>query len=151
LLSPEDGATLEKPYANDTIQALSPDQIATLSPGTAAIYHLLAGDEPNQVDANLAALPDAIKLQLANLSPATVYQQIHAPIYLLHDRSDQFVPVSESRSFAQALANSHHAYDYAEFGIFQHVEVKANQSTFQLLGDASILIRVLSEILQPGA
>jgi dienelactone hydrolase len=151
LLPGNDGQTLARAFAPNGSESLSPAQIARLAPSSAAAYHLLAGDEPGLVDANLAALSPEVRALLSSLSPSRVINQIHAPIYLLHDRSDQFVPVSESLEFAAALARLHHPYDFAEFGIFQHVEVRANSGFSQLVGDGLSLLRLASEVMQAGS
>lgn len=130
---------------------LTAQDLAQLSPSTVAAYHLLAGDEPNQVDANLAALPSQAHALLDELSVSRVIGQIRVPIYLLHDRSDTSVPFTESRDFAAALMRIHHPYDLAEFGIFEHVEVRADLGIGQVLGDAPRLLHVLSEILLPSS
>lgn len=143
--------------ASRLINALTPggapltsDELAQFSPDTVAIYHLLNGDEPGQADANIAALSAPIHALLDQLSPSRVVGQIRTPIYLLHDRSDEYVPFTESRDFDAALNRMHHAHDFAEFGIFQHVEVKSNIDLGQLLGDGLSLNRILNEVLQPG-
>jgi acetyl esterase/lipase len=151
LLPGNDGQMLANAFAPNGSESLSPAQIARLAPSSAAAYHLLAGDEPGLVDANLAALSPEVRALLSSLSPSRVINQIHAPIYLLHDRSDQFVPVSESLEFAAALARLHHPYDFAEFGIFQHVEVRANSGFSQLVGDGLSLLRLASEVMQAGS
>ncbi len=125
----------------------TPDELATFSTDTLAVYHLLRGDEPGQVDANIAALSAPIHALLDQLSPSRVIGQINAPIYLLHDRSDQFVPFTQTRDFAAALASIHHPYDFAELGIFQHVEVKPGLGISQLLGDGTSLLRFLDKVL----
>ncbi len=112
---------------------------------------MLAGDEPGQVDANIAALSPTIRALLDELSPSRVIDQIRAPIYLLHDRSDQFVPFTESRDFAAVLTRIHHPHDFAELGIFQHVEVRPGFNLGQLLGDGTSLFRILNEVLFPGS
>ena len=149
LLPGSDGATLQKAFAGSS--SLAASQIAQLAPESAAVYHLLAGDQPGQVAANLAALSPQVKAQLASLSPSQVVSQVRAPIYLLHDRSDQFVPFTESREFAAALARIHHPYDFTEFGIFQHVEVRSNLALSQLLGDGWNLLRIVSKVTQIGS
>ena len=127
---------------------LSSDELAQFSPDTVAIYHLLNGDEPAQADANIAALSAPIRTLLDQLSPDRVIGQIRAPIYLLHDRSDEYVPYTESIAFDAALNRMHHAHDFALFGIFQHVEVQSNLNPGQLLGDGLSLYRILNEVLQ---
>lgn len=143
--------------ASRLINALTPggaplttDELTQFSPDTVAMYHLLNGDEPGQADANITALSAPIHALLDQLSPSRVVGQIRAPIYLLHDRSDEYVPFTESRDFDAALNRMHHAHDFAEFGIFQHVEVKSNIDLGQLLVDGLSLNRILNEVLQPG-
>ncbi len=151
LLPGSDGQVLENTFAPNGGGKLTADQVAQLDPSSAAVYHLLAGDEPGQVAANLAALSPPVKTLLIALSPARVVDQIRAPIYLLHDRSDQYVPVTESQEFAAALASIHHPYDFAEFGIFQHTEVRANLDLGQILGDGRNLLRLISDVAQSGS
>src|SRR6266516_1496267 len=129
---------------------LTHDDLAQLSPDTVASYHLLTGDEPEQVDANIAKLSPAIHSLLDELSPSRVIDKIYAPIYLLHDRSDQFVPFTESRDFAAALARTHHPHGFVELGIFQHTEVKAGINISQLVGDTISLFRILNAVLLPS-
>ena len=129
---------------------LTPDELAQFSPDTVAIYHLLNGDEPAQTDANIAALSAPIRALLDQLSPSRVIGQVRAPIYLLHDRSDEYVPFTQSIDFDAALNRMHHPHDFALFGIFQHVEVKSNINPGQLLGDGLSLNRILNEVLQAG-
>ncbi len=125
----------------------TPEELATFSTDTLAVYHLLRGDEPGRVDANIAALSPPMHALLDALSPSRVIGQIRAPIYLLHDRSDQFVPFTETRDFAAALARMHHPYNFAELGIFQHVEVKSGLNISQVLGDGASLLRFLDKVL----
>ena len=150
LLPPSEGARLTNALAPGGT-ALTPADLAQLSPDTVASYHLLAGDEPAMVDANIAALSPNIHSLLNELSPSRVINQIHAPIYLLHDRNDQYVPFTESRDFAAALAHNHQPYEFAEFGIFQHVEVKGGVDLGQSVGDFINLFRILNKALLPGS
>ncbi|HZS76477.1 MAG TPA: hypothetical protein VFA41_07670 [Ktedonobacteraceae bacterium] len=130
---------------------LTPDELASFSHDTVTVYHLLRGDEPDMVDSNLASLSQPLQALLDTMSPSRVIGQIDAPVYLMHDRSDQFVPFTESRDFAAALARIHHRYDFAEFGIFQHVEVKSGLNFWQLVGDGTTLFRLVDETMLPGS
>ncbi|HET9919493.1 MAG TPA: hypothetical protein VFQ30_06610, partial [Ktedonobacteraceae bacterium] len=58
---------------------LSTSEQQQLSPAGQAAYHLLEGDEPDKVDANIAALTPQIKTLLQQLSPSSVINQIRAP------------------------------------------------------------------------
>jgi hypothetical protein len=149
-LPPSEGSRLQSAFTPSG-KPLTAQDLARFSPGTVAAYHLLAGDEPDQVDINLAELPSQAHTLLDELSVNRVIGQIHVPIYLLHDRSDTSVPFTESRDFAAALMGIHHPYDFAEFGIFQHVEVRAGLGIGQVLSDSPRLFRILSKILLPSS
>jgi dienelactone hydrolase len=148
-LPPSEGPRLVKALAPGG-KPLPPEDLAQLSPDTVASYHLLAGEAPDQVDAHIAALSPAIHSLLDELSPSRVIDKIRAPIYLLHDRSDQFVPFTESQDFAAALTRIHHPHDFVGLGIFQHTEVKAGVNLGQLAGDTIGLFRILNAVLLPS-
>lgn len=130
---------------------LDPDQVTRLSAPAQAAYHLLAGDEPNAVDANIAALSPQMDALLRELSPSAIISQVHTPIYLLHDRNDVFVPFTQSRDFDAALTRIGHPHDYAEFDIFAHVEVRNGLSIGPLLRDGVRLFGILVELLLPAS
>lgn len=130
---------------------LSPADQARLSPAGQAAYHLVTGDQPDRVDANLAALPPEARPLLVALSPSAVVARLHAPIYLLHDQSDIYVPFTQSRDFAAALARIAHPHKFVEFSIFQHVEVKSGLGVGQMLRDGWSLYLVLLAALAPAA
>jgi acetyl esterase/lipase len=132
------------------IMPLADDQLAQLSAPAQAAYHLLEGDQPGQVDANLAALSPQMQQLLMQLSPKTYLAGIRTPIYLLHDREDQYVPFTQSREFDAALTRAGHSHEYAEFGIFQHVEVRSGLG-LGALGDDLTLFRLLTQLLLPGS
>jgi dienelactone hydrolase len=127
---------------------LTAAQLASLSPGALAAYHLLHGDDPAHADANIAALSPAMQRDLVALSPSAVLGDIRAPIYLLHDRNDTYVPFTESRAFAAALVKANHPHDFVELNIFAHVEVKYGQGIGPLVGDGARLFGILTELLQ---
>jgi len=127
---------------------LTTAQIASLSPGALAAYHLLQGDDPAHVDANIAALTPPMQRDLVALSPSAVLNEIHAPIYLLHDRNDTYVPFTESRAFAAALVAANHPHDFVELNAFAHVEVEYGQGIGPLVGDGARLFGILTELLE---
>lgn len=149
-LPPRESSLLRGAFAPGG-KPLTATDLALLSPPAVAAYHLLAGDEPDRVDANIAALSPQMHALLDELSINRVIDKLRAPVYLLHDRSDPSVPVTESQDFALALARIHHPYDFAEFGIFNHVQVRADLGIGQLLGDAPHLFQVLSRIVFIGS
>jgi len=149
-LSPDEGALLSGTFT-PPFTPLPPAAQAALSPGAAAAYHLLAGDDPTRVDEYLAALTPQMQTLLRELSPSAVVGQITAPIYLLHDRNDVYVPFTESREFDAALTQLRRPHDFVEFNIFAHVEVRTGLGLGPLLGDAGKLFRILTELLAPAS
>jgi acetyl esterase/lipase len=150
-LPESDAARLRNGFDWEHPQPLSPDDVALLTPAGQAAYHLLAGDEPDRVDANIATLRPLAGDLLTALSPRSVVAGIRAPIYLMHDRSDPYVPFTEGRAFAADLARLHHRYEYAEFSIFQHTEVQSGQPVWSLLIDGAKLARILYSVLLVGS
>ena len=151
-LSPTENKLLQKAFSVGKIgPPLTAQQQAQLSPGAAALYHLLEGDEPGSVDHNLTALSPPMKALLTQLSLLSVIDQIRAPIHLLHDRNDPSIPFTQSEEFAAALARLHHPYDFASYGIFAHVEVRSNLGLSQLLSDGTKLFQALNSILLVGS
>jgi len=151
LLSPAENKLLQKAFPDKIAPPLTAQQQAQLSPGTAASYHLLEGDEPGSVDRNLSALSPQMKALLIQLSPMSVIDQVRAPIHLLHDRNDQSIPFTQAQEFAAALARLHHPYDFAAYGIFSHVQVRSNLDMAQLLSDGTKLFQTLNSMLLVGS
>lgn len=149
-LTPGEGNEISNAFNFNDPQPLSADQVAGLSPPAQAAYHLLAGDEPDAVDANLAALSPAMQSLLHALSPSTVVARIRAPIYLLHDVTDEYVPFTELRDFAAALARLGHPYTFLEVTIFQHTEVRSTLPIGPLIHDGSLLFVDMYRLLQPS-
>lgn len=147
----DDGAVLRAGTNSTSGISLSSPQVASLSPPAQAAYHLLAGDEPQAADANLARLSPALQALLVSLSPSSVAARIRAPIYLLHDRNDTFVPFTQSQDFAAKLAELGHQYRYAEFSIFAHVEVKTGLGIGPLVRDGVTIYQLLTEMLRPAS
>ena len=144
--SPQEQTLIENALApNGT--PLTADEFAQLSPPAQAAYQLLTGNAPDKVDENIAALPPAVHVQLDQLSPSKIIDRIRAPFFLLHDRNDTSVPFTESRAFAATLARLHHPYEYVEFQIFDHVEVRSNLVLSQEVTDGSRLFTILTQLL----
>jgi dienelactone hydrolase len=149
-LPPAEGTTFVNALAPGGTPLQHPEQELP-SPGAAAAYHLLAGDDPANVEANIAALSPAVKDLLTALSPSAFLDQIHAPVYLLHDHNDPVIPAVESRDFAAALAQKGHPHDFVEFGIFHHTEITNGFGLGPLLADGSQLYRVLTKVALVGS
>lgn len=150
-LSPVEGAEISTAWDFHHRKPLAPAQVAHLSPPATAVYHLLAGNQSDQVQRNLDALTPAMQQLLQQLSPSSVVAQIRTPVSLLHDRSDPFVPVTESRDCAAALAGLHHSHQFVEFSIFHHTEVRSTLDLGVLLSDGPRLFGVIYSTVLPSA
>jgi dienelactone hydrolase len=146
-----DGPRLAQGFDYLNPNPLSPDEVAQLSPEGAAAYHLLQGDQPDNVDANIAVLLRVAGDLFTQLSPSSVISRIRAPIYLLHDRADPSIPVTEARDFAAALTRLGHPHDYVELNILAHAEIRGNLSPFAELGGGIGLARILFDVLLVGS
>jgi acetyl esterase/lipase len=151
-LPPDEGQLLVNGLMPGGTPLSDPDHQLT-TPGAAAAYHLIAGDEPDpaQVEQNIAALSPAVKQLLNELSPSSVVTQMHCPVYLLHDHNDPSIPFTESRTFDTVLNKLGHPHEYAEFGIFRHTEISSGFGLGPLLGDGSKLYRILTGVLSAGS
>lgn len=146
-----EGAQLSAAFAFENATPLTAQDVSQLSPAGNAAYHLLAGDDPARADANIATLLPVAGDLFAQLSPSSVVGQIRAPVYLLHDRGDPSIPVTETRHFDAALSRLHHPHDYAEFGIFAHTQVRNGLAWGPLIADGAQLGRILYDLLLFGS
>jgi acetyl esterase/lipase len=101
-------------------QPEEPEGFGPLSAAGRTVAHLLRHPAPDQASALIEALPPEIQLRLDGISPSRGLQRTRARIYLMHDRSDSYIPFVESRKIAaQAPAGAVRAH--TEFDLFAHV------------------------------
>ncbi len=109
---------LERRWSGASVTA--PEDIAGLSPDGRRLLGLLSGCTPEEAAIYVAALPQQVTRLLQRVSPRTYLSGLKAPVYVLHDRGDSFIPVSESRRFWAALPPVERA-SYLEVSLFDHV------------------------------
>ncbi len=77
---------------------------------------------PGEAEQVLGRLPEEVERRLRPISPLTVLDAVQAPVLLMHDRSDTFIPYTESRSIAATLAQAGRPpVRSSEFHLFSHV------------------------------
>ena len=113
------------------------------SVGGAAVAELLRLPSLARAEALLQALPPEQRAHLAAVSPRYAIAGLRAPLYLLHDRSDEFIPWTES----EAMAEAHEPHIYHRLDLFQHVEPDPG-NVEHMLRDGWRIIRLVVRILE---
>lgn len=93
------------------------------------------------VQALLRELPPEQQATMRAISPSASIDGLRAPLYLLHDRNDAFVPWTES----EALAAAHRPAVYHRLDLFEHVEPRPGNVPV-LLRDGWRLLRLFARI-----
>jgi pimeloyl-ACP methyl ester carboxylesterase len=122
------------------------DSRTRLSAEGRAAYDLLLNRDPARVAKLVDALPAAAREWLRALSLAENLEGLRAETFILHDRSDRYIPYVESRRLRDAL-EGHVKLHYTEVNIFEHVEPTANRAAHLLVVDGSKLFFQLYQIL----
>ena len=116
------------------------DDVGSLGQQGTAVYRLLEGDSPEEVDKLMAQLsPETIDF-LERISPSTHIDDLRARVLIMHDRADRLVPSEESRRLADALGDESDTY-HTEFSLFQsaiqvHEEESGGVGLFEYAGEA---------------
>lgn len=109
-------------------EAIDPDP---LSPAGRAIYQLMANRNPQQFAELYSRLPQEMRDNFQQTSPHYSLDSVQAPVFIMHDRGDTYVPVGESRRLAEALPQA----QYTEFAFFQHVVPQNPGNLWAYLGE----------------
>ncbi len=113
------------------------------SAGGSAVAELLQRPSLARAEALLQALPPEQRAHLAAVSPRYAIDGLRAPFYLLHDRSDEFIPWTESGAMAEAREPD----IYHRLDLFQHVEPDPG-NVEHMLRDGWRIIRLVVRILE---
>jgi dienelactone hydrolase len=95
-------------------------ELGELTPDGRLVLELFLKPSPERVDQIVAALPQALRDRLHGISPSQGIDKLKAHLYLMHDRSDSYIPFAESRKLA-AHAPPGTVRAYSEFDLFAHV------------------------------
>ena len=118
LLEPDEAELLRTVCADRHVAP----ELAALSEDGRIVLPLLTTLDPDQADAALRRLPDAMRERLDAMSPVSYLPEIRAPqIVLLHDRDDVVIPVGESHQLRDELAPTGRVR-YTEFTVFKHLD-----------------------------
>jgi acetyl esterase/lipase len=140
--SPRDRDLLDRWFLrNEAVQAAD---LLRLSDEGRASYDFITARGPAQALALRDRLPPGLVTALDYLSPRTSADRLRAELFIIHDKSDPFIPYTESRKFEDAIGGRAHAH-FDELRLFEHVEPRLNQRPEVLALD---LTRVLYRLYQ---
>jgi acetyl esterase/lipase len=117
-----------------------------LSPEGRAAYDLLTNTDPSRVAQLIDQMPTKAWEALQSLSLKGRLGGLRAETFILHDRSDRYIPYVESRRLRDALEGRVKLH-YTEVDIFEHVEPTANRAAHVLVVDSSKLFFHLYQLL----
>lgn len=124
----------------------TPAQVDSLSSEGRAAYNFLANKDPSRVNALADRLPADAVAELNYLSPKTSIANVHAELFIIHDRNDPFIPFTQSRELKAAVGNRPNVH-FDEVRIFQHVQPKLDQRPDVLALDSTRLLFRLYQLL----
>jgi hypothetical protein len=110
---------------------------AKLTPVGQTIWQLMNTRDPATAEQLLREMPPAGQQALVKLSPDAHLTDLHAKVFIMHDRDDTSVPYVQSRELAAHLRPGQGEYD--EFAIFNHVDPTASVSPLVFARDTARL------------
>ncbi len=117
---------------------------ASLSPGGAALLELLTNTTPERVPALLARLPASLRAEITALNPAEQpMSELHGRLLLLHGRSDNIIPYTESVALAESVPAGR--ADLFIIDGLAHVDLQPTA------GDVDILMEMVDALLDQRA
>jgi len=145
--SPDDVATAI--IARTLLDALPEADRAAIARGTEPatpdgriLRDLLRGTDLANAERLVAGLSEETQSRLDAVSPRGRLDRLRAPLYLVHDRHDAFIPWTES----EALAAEGHPAVYERLDLLQHVDPRP-ADTGVLVRDGWRLLRLFTRIL----
>jgi fermentation-respiration switch protein FrsA (DUF1100 family) len=95
--------------------SLAPDR---LPPPLRSVYELLRNDDPERTFELAASLPGEARAALERFSPASVADDINAPVIAMHSIDDPAVPYGEALRLVQGLPGT----SLTSVSLFRHVD-----------------------------
>ncbi len=128
------------------LEDVSSEDLASLKPVGVDAYEFLSNRDPARVPELIERLPAAFLDDMRALSPSLRLDGIQAEVFILHDRSDRYIPYVESRRLRDRLAG-HPNLHYTELSVFEHVEPHSEKGALALFVDGSRLYFRLYQLL----
>ena len=113
------GGSTPDPVASDGA-APDPDR---LTPAGRAVFELFTNRDPLRTGRLLARIRDFLPGTLDSVSPVAHVDRLRASVLLLHDKGDEYIPVSESRRLHRRLGVEQARFETLD--VIRHVELTA--------------------------
>jgi dienelactone hydrolase len=123
----------------------SPDGGSPFTGDASALYRLFTATDRATAQAAVASLSPALHAQLAGISPTSVADQIHVPVFLLHGVTDTAIPVAHATLLRDAIGSE--VVRLTEFGRFGHGQPGASGLGVDDLGDVVQLALYLRDVV----
>lgn len=132
-----------EPWApHDTTVKVVRETMLAIEIGSDLLDGRFAGDLV-RAEGVIGSLPPASRAMLEAVSPRYAVAGLRAPLYLLHDRDDPFVPWTESEALAAAVEPA----VYHRIDLFEHVEPQIGNVRV-LLRDGWRFVRLFAAIFE---
>lgn len=131
------------------LSALPPTERAAAAAGTPstpaarAAAELVAGASFDRAEALVTALGPDVRARMVAISPDAHLAGLRAPLFLLHDRADAFIPVAHTESLARATTPR--AVELVD--LFEHVEPKPANLRL-LLTDGWRVLHLIAAVIE---
>jgi dienelactone hydrolase len=114
--------------------------VGRLSPRARDIYDALRDRDVERILAFWGEVSPQDIATLRAVSPSSAVAALDTDLFILHDRSDPYIPYVESRRLRDATADNGHQVYFAEFDFLNHVELKNPSNPISFLADLVKLI-----------
>jgi dienelactone hydrolase len=116
------------------IEALAEVDVESVGRQARAVLAVLRNRDPAAVASLMQGL-DGIAAGMARLSPAGVIRRITAPVWMVHDQRDRYVPAGQFRLMRQSVADRRN-FKFFSLRLLEHTEpVPPMLNPVRLLGD----------------
>lgn len=116
------------------------DRVGQLSPRARDIYDAFEARDAERILAFWGEVSPQDVATLREVSPSSAVAALDTELFIMHDRSDPYIPYVESRRLRDATADNGHQVYFAEFDFLNHVELKSPSNPLLFLADLVKLI-----------
>jgi acetyl esterase/lipase len=110
-------------------------EVSRLSPRAREIYEAFQDKDADRILKFWGEVSPQDVSTLREVSPSTAVQALDADLFIMHDRSDPFIPYVESRRLRDATVGNGHRVYFAEFDFLNHVEPKNPSNPISFMAD----------------